>query len=465
MPHDAPPAPDDRRLIAREHHAAGRHELALAAMREAVRETVAATDLNDLAVIAAGAGRFDAARAVLRAAEEIAPGDPDVRENLEALGPGPLDVAALRAGSLGPALSPKLLGHLLGSPPPGDERLSARIDRIPSATTPRERWLYHNTMALLWSGAADVFENGPLLGGTTRAACLGMLANPRRADGPRLHTHDWFRTDVAQDGGDADLSALVPAGQLDGLVAQGLATPGALAILRAEGDFEPLVRELHAGQDYSPLLDIHRSALPDAPEDVGRLPGLWAPPPGARYEIAFVDACKSWFGTRWFLERMAPATGPGFLLALQDFGWHTCFWVSAAMGLMLDRARLVAYEGTTYVFEFPDGLRADDVARMPATLEELGGAGVDEVYGRLLAWAWSLDDSWLLLSLSLQHAAALASLGYREEARRRITALAGRPEYAGTEAPAAFHRPMALRLIRQARDTPTYRPDGSAVRL
>ena len=132
---------------------------------------------------------------------------------------------------------------------------------------------------------------------------------------------------------------------------------------------------------------------------------------------------------------------------------------------MLDRARLVAYEGTTYVFEFADGLRAEDVARMPESVEARGGAGVDELYERLLRWAWHIDDSWLLLSLSLQHAAALAFLGYREEARRRITALAERPELGGTEAPSSFHRPMALRLIRQARDTPTYRPTGEPVRL
>ena len=44
----------------------------------------------------------------------------------------------------------------------------------------------------LWDGEGDVFENGPMLGGTTRALALGMLANPAGSPDARLQTFDWF---------------------------------------------------------------------------------------------------------------------------------------------------------------------------------------------------------------------------------------------------------------------------------
>ena len=64
-------------------------------------------------------------------------------------------------------------------------RSHARLTELPSATTVGERWFFHNYAAHLWSGAHDIFENGPLLGGTTRAIGIGMLANPRRDAGAR----------------------------------------------------------------------------------------------------------------------------------------------------------------------------------------------------------------------------------------------------------------------------------------
>ena len=446
-------------------HEEGRHGEALEAMRTAAAGAVDLDLLNDLAVIAAAAGETEVARSVLRGVSAIDSSHRDARQNLQALGGSPLDVDSLRAGSLGPALSPKLLGHLFATPPPADPSLAARIDQLPSATAPGERWLYFNVAAHLWSGRADLLENGPLLGGTTRAACLGMLANPRRSAGARLHTYDWFRTQPGRDGVDSDLAALVPADQLDGLVRRGLLSPPTLERMHAERDFEPVFRELHAGHDYSPLLGVHRASLPDLPDDVEGAADLFSLPAGSDVEIAFVDGCKSWFGTRWFLDALAGANRPGSLVVLQDFGWHTCFWISSVIGLMLDRVRLIAYNGTTYVFEFPDGLTPDDVARIPASPEELGGAGFDELYSQLLEWAWELDDSWLLLALTLQHAGALAYLGYREEARRSITAVMERREYGATHAPAATHRPMALKLIRDARRTPTYHPRTGEVRL
>src|SRR6202000_63498 len=106
--------------------------------------------------------------AAVRAAREPAVPGPDFSCRFE----------DLRTGGLGAALSPRLLGALLGAP--FDAPVEARVHELPSAASPSERRFLLRFAAYFWDGDGDVFENGPLLGGTTRGLALGMLANPRR---------------------------------------------------------------------------------------------------------------------------------------------------------------------------------------------------------------------------------------------------------------------------------------------
>ena len=90
---------------------------------------------------------------------------------------------------------------------PGQEALHARLDELPSATTVGERWFFHNLRRAPLERRRDIFENGPLMGGTTRAPRLGMLANPRRRPEALLHTHDWFNSAIGLDVDDAIASS------------------------------------------------------------------------------------------------------------------------------------------------------------------------------------------------------------------------------------------------------------------
>ncbi len=86
------------------------------------------------------------------------------------------------------------------------------LDQLVTATTMNERRFLLRFAAHFWDGRGDVFENGPLLGGTTRALALGMLANSARDPGAELHTHDWFTTTVPLD---------LPPGTWEQMIAKG----------------------------------------------------------------------------------------------------------------------------------------------------------------------------------------------------------------------------------------------------
>ena len=102
-----------------------------------------------------------------------------------------------------------------------------------------------------------MFENGPLLGSTTRALAIGMLLNPRRSPGARLYTYDWFSSRVPLDVSPDVWSALVRRRLLSQDDAGSVAS----------GSFLQAYRALHAGHDYSPLVRPSVAYLPGAPGD------------------------------------------------------------------------------------------------------------------------------------------------------------------------------------------------------
>jgi hypothetical protein len=438
----------------------GRQDEALGLLRDAVRQSVDLEILNDLAVATAEVADADTARGVLRTVLSIDPAHAEARDNLAALerpDDGTADAFGIRAlagGSLGRGLSAQVLGRILSTPRPGQEALHARLTELPSATTVGERWFFHNYAAHLWNGEHDIFENGPLLGGTTRAIGIGMLANPRRNPDAVLHTHDWFNCKIALDVDDPSF---------DRLIAAGLLRPETRAEQLRSGDFRGVFEELHAGHDYSPLLRVHTSALPGSVAESHTMADVYVQDAEARFDLVFVDGCKSWYGTRWFLERIAPTIRPGAHVIMQDFGWYTCFWLSALVGVLPEHFRLVAHVDHTYAFELLRPITPADVARFPELPDELGASGFERIYGALLVDAWDDDDSWRLVSLSLQHAAALAMIGHRSEARERIRALADRLELRPQRAPAHAGRLGAGAMVLQALKSPTYYPDGPLV--
>ena len=346
----------------------------------------------------------------------------------------------LHRGAWGPDVSPLLLGRLLAAPV--DAELEARLDQLVTATTMNERRFLLRFAAHFWDGRGDVFENGPLLGGTTRALALGMLANGRRDPGALLQTHDWFTTTVPLD---------LPQGTWEKMVSEGQISRGELEAMNESGSFKAVFDSLHSGWDYSPLVRSHVAYLPDFPGDEPKRGEAIFEAPDRVFSLVFVDGCKSWYGTKHWILRMCDRVPRGSHFVFQDYGWYTCFWLPTLIGSLPDHFRLVAHVDDTYAFEL---LRELDVAmiesRFPDDPADLGRDGFDDIFLRLGVDAGTRSDVRSMVALTIQHAGALAYIGHKGEARDYIAAMRTRPEFAR----------FRSRFIDPALHSPTYGPDG-----
>jgi hypothetical protein len=350
-------------------------------------------------------------------------------------------VEDLAGGLLGPDVSPRLLGLLCSQP--FDEQLEARVNQLPSAASANERRFLLRFAGRLWDGDGDVFENGPLLGGTTRGLALGMLANPRRREGALLQTHDWFSSRVPLD---------LPPNVWEHLVAHGLITQDHVAEMERSGSFQALYDHLHSGQDYSPLVRSHEAYLPGHRGDVpAHGEAVYRAPEGREFSLVFVDGCKSWYGTKHWLVETCQAIRPGSHVVFQDYGWYTCFWLPALHAVLEDHFRLVAYVDDTYAFQLVNALDPATVEeRFPDTPAEFGRDAFDDTFLKLGIDAGVRSDVHAMVSLTIQHAGALAYIGLLDEAREHIAGMLGRPEFF----------PFRARFIAPALESPTYTPDG-----
>jgi hypothetical protein len=406
---------------------------------------------NLLGYIAYSEERLEDAERAFELALALSRGtDADAAANLKAvraaLAARPKDdfsgtVQDLARGHFGSAVDPLLLGGLLAGPL-GDD-LSRRIDELPTAASAFERRFLLRYASRLWDGRGDVFENGPLLGSTTRALAIGMLLNPKRSPSAKLYTYDWFSTRVPLDVTPDVWSRLVRGGLLSQDDADSVAS----------GSFLQVYRALHSGHDYSPLVRPAVGYLPGAPGDNPFGDQLFEPA-DREFSLVFVDGCKSWYGTRYFLERIADRFPVGGHLVMQDYGWFTCFWLPAIIGLLGEHFRLVAHTHDTYGFELLKPLTPELVRdAYPEHPADLGRAAIDDLFGRLLEETGRRGEVRGAMVLGIQHAAAIAYIGEKDEAKHRIQELGDRPEYA------AFRK----RFIEPALKSPTYTPDGPLV--
>jgi hypothetical protein len=306
----------------------------------------------------------------------------------------------------------------------------------------RERAFLVRFAAHFWDGVGDVFENGPLLGGSTRALAIGMLANPGRTPGARLHTHDWFSSRVKLD--------LHPHA-FQNMILAGLITQAQHDEMMASGSFQALYDALHAGHDYSGLIVSHEAYLPgrrgDAP---AHGEAIYAPPADRSFNLVFVDGCKSWYGTKHFIRETCEQISVGAHFIFQDYGWYTCFWLSTLIGRLGEHFRLVAHVDDTYAFELTRAITPELIdERFPDTPDELGPEAFADLYRGLLHNAGDRNDVHSIVALHIQHAGALAHMGLLAEAKAQIEPLLDRPEL--------FRFDW---LIREALGSPTYTPDG-----
>ncbi|MEJ7753214.1 MAG: class I SAM-dependent methyltransferase [Candidatus Limnocylindrales bacterium] len=257
-----------------------------------------------------------------------------------------------------------------------------------------------------WSGAADVVEVGPWLGGSTWYLAAGMRSNPRREPGRKLHVIDNFRW----------RPFMAERASLD---------------LKPDDSFRPFFEDNLAGlQD---LLSIHEAALLDddsailAESGGVRSDSADIPPfsnallPGP-VSIAFVDGAKSWRAIRHLLIELEPGLIPGeTVLVFQDFQAALAYWVPMAVGLMLTEcpgslAPLHILRANTISFRVAGRIPASVLTDAPEDIENVSR----EEGERLLAHVGSLlearGERLAAATVGLSHVAFLATMGATDDA-------------------------------------------------
>jgi hypothetical protein len=314
------------------------------------------------------------------------------------------------------------------------------LDLIPSETWKAERRMLYHFFRSVWDGQGDVLEIGPFLGGTTRAIALGMMRHPRRDPAARLLTYDRFK--VYRGGSDL-VDYLAP------LFANGTLNEDDRAAILATTDYEEVFHRVHRGHAYHALITCVNGALPDNEGEEERIENLFALPAGRLFSAVFIDGCKSWYGTRYFMAEAVARTKPGAWFIAQDYGQHTCFWLPAFFETFRDAFAPHAYVDATYAFQLTRPLeRAEVLERFPVDPAVWRGQAIDRLFDALVRRACERDDARARVIYTIQWAAALAMNGDKARARELLEGTSRCAWAMGYE-----------EVLAKARISPTYRND------
>ena len=320
-----------------------------------------------------------------------------------------------------------------------DDAVENRLHQIPSQTTEAERRLLYQFFSQLWTGQHDVVEIGPFLGGTSRAIALGMLRNPRRQSG-KLYTFDRFRDyfDVAR------LSEY-----LRPLIDRDELQESDIQQLGQRAPFIEIFRKIHESNDYYQCIEPSDHGVPDLVEQVDAGPWMTLPE-GFLTDAVFIDGCKSWYGTKYFMKLMAAVARPGATFLFQDYGWFTCFWLAAFIETFQEHFELLGSVDNTYVFSLVKPLTAAQIDdRFCDSPQEAGNRVLAELLDAHIAKAEQRGDDYAVVRHMMHKAAALAYVGELGAARECLQVVEDLPS-------AGRHR-LVLNI---AWESPTYNPSG-----
>jgi Methyltransferase domain len=314
------------------------------------------------------------------------------------------------------------------------------LDAIPSQTTTGERRLLYQFFRTLWTGRNDVVEIGPFLGGTSRAIAMGMLRNPRRLAGTKLYTFDrfqeYFEVDRLRE-------------YLQPLVDRKILTKQQIDDLGERAPFINVFRAVHESHDYYQCLQPSDNGVPDLPEQVNEGPWM-SLADGFKTDAVFIDGCKSWYGTKYFMKMMAPVAQPGATFLFQDYGWFTCFWLAAFVETFSEHFSLIGSVDNTYVFCLDKRLDADTIeSRFADSPQDAGKERLVELLDRQIDGAAARGDSYAVIRHTIHKAGALAYVGEPDAAKNVLSSVDGLPN-------AHHHRTV----IRRAWESPTYTPQA-----
>lgn len=322
--------------------------------------------------------------------------------------------------------------------------VASLLDQIPSETTKAERRFLYHFFRSLWTGKRDVLEIGPFLGGTTRAMALGMSENVSRLPAARLHTYDRFKF---YGGASHVLNVVEP------LFQRGVLSEKDRCHISETTSFMEVFQRVHANRPYSELIKCSVGVLPDSPNDMNTCENCFTVPRDLNLDAVFVDGCKGWFATRYFMQAVLPHVEPGAWFLFQDYGQHTCFWLPSFLGAFADAFTLLLYCDSTYAFRLERAISTTEIEeRFPPEAEGWGVERFEQLFKELTERAIARDDLRARGVYTVQLAAAMAYIGNKEYARKILRDFQREPWSDGADA-----------LIRTALKSPTYRsgPTGS----
>jgi len=321
------------------------------------------------------------------------------------------------------------------------ETVEKMLDEVPSEATQRERRFLYHFFSTMWKGENDVIEIGPYLGGTTRAIALGMCDNPNASSGSKLYTYDRFRCYH-------DPQHLIKT--LNPLVMSGALNQADLDGMGGSVNFLEIFKKIHSGHDYFRCVCPIDQGVPDRPADVREAAPLFRIGEDVLADAVFVDGCKSWYGTKYFMSEVSRVSRTGSFFIFQDYGWYTCFWIPAFVETFKDYFKLLGYVDATYAFVQTKPLNRSIVEKyFPDTPKDMGEKEITVLFDALISKAKRRYDYSAVVRHSLQQAGAVAYVGNTELAKTMIKELK-------KDAKATQYRA----LINAAMRSPTYTPDG-----
>lgn len=321
-----------------------------------------------------------------------------------------------------------------------------KLNEIHSDAHPCELNFLYKFFSTLWSGKNNICEIGPYFGATTRAIAMGMLANPRQQESCKLYTYDRFENYGSIE---LNLERLKP------LIARRLLDRNCLEKLQTSGNFLEIFQQIHADRPYSSLVVPQAASLPTDVTNIVTCKNLLKIDRSLEFDAVFVDGCKSWYATKYFMLEVGKCVRPGTHFIFQDYGCYTCFWIPSFVALMKDYFQLVCYVQDTYVWQLCQPLDLEILNDCyPDKPQDLERSVFDFLFTTLVGEAVNRNDRRALIIHTIHHAAALAYIGYQNEAKDRLDYLFAQP-WIGEYKP----------IVQQALQSPTYDPDGTPITL
>lgn len=312
---------------------------------------------------------------------------------------------------------------------------------IPSETSIGERKFLYNFFKRTWDGGSNVVEIGPFLGGTTRAIALGMANNVNQTGASKLYTLDYFNSYYSAKKITEFLAPLMKKGSLTKKHLDSL-------IQSPQSSFLKVFEAIHSEYEYFKQVEVIPYGLPDSYE--ANLKSHFSKDNIKNVGVFFIDGCKSWYSTKFFLENSFAMAKPGAYYLFQDYGRFTCFWIPFILEVLNPHMKFCGRIDSTRVFQLvsvPDLKWFNEV--LPNRAEEVSPDKVTKVFETLASKLSSQDDYNGLFISRIQNAAMVAYNGDKKRAKEMLTELKSRAKL-------SLHR----KRVKDALYSPTYDVNG-----